>query len=356
MSTLRDKWLQRIVTEWLLLASAIGFAITSFYLKRLPSISIAELQILFILLSLFITIKGLERSGLLARLSSYIGKGKFIALKLVAATFFLSMLITNDVALMVIVPLTLMFNSQRRDILVILEALAANAGSALTPLGNPQNLFIYWFYNISPETFFVSIAPFCTAFLAVLLPASAFIRISAASSPTTARISYSACIYCVFLLAVILTVLRVLPVSIGLIAILYALIFDRLSLRVDYALVLTILCFFGLSENLKQIVASRIEHSGHVFILSALSSQVISNVPSTLLFAKVTAQWKALLWGVNVGGFGSPIGSLANLIAYKLYVAHEHSNHPASFIAKFLLLGYAAYFIGIGLYFSMIAN
>jgi Na+/H+ antiporter NhaD/arsenite permease-like protein len=104
--------------------------------------------VLFILFVLFVVVKGLQRSGLLLRLSQRIEGGQFIPLKLVIATFCLSMLVTNDVALTVIVPLTLFLNIDRKDVLVILEALAANAGSALTLFGNPQNLFIYWFYQI----------------------------------------------------------------------------------------------------------------------------------------------------------------------------------------------------------------
>jgi len=77
----------------------------------------------------------------------------------------------------------------------------------------------------------------------------------------------------------------------------------------------------------------------------------MSNVPATLLFAKFTLNWQALLWGANAGGFGSLFGSLANLIAYKIYVAHENTNNTAEFTVRFLLMGYAALFVSIGLYF-----
>ncbi|MFZ1041905.1 MAG: SLC13 family permease [Anaerolineales bacterium] len=204
---------------------------------------------------------------------------------MIAVTFFLSMLVTNDVALIVIVPLTLTLDINRKDILVILEALAANAGSALTPFGNPQNLFIYWFYNINAEAFITAIAPFSLVFLILLVLASLLIRTSnnKVLPVEAAKIKYSVFIYGALLLTVILAVLHVLPVQAEFIVIIYAVIFDRNSLRIDYALLLTFACFFGLAENIQGIFAANVEHSGHIFIFSALLSQAISNVPATLL-------------------------------------------------------------------------
>ena len=133
----------------------------------------------------------------------------------------------------------------------------------------------------------------------------------------------------------------------------FVLIFDRKALRVDYALLFSFLFFFGIADNMKVIVASEISHSGHIFLFSALASQVMSNVPVTLLFAKFTSNWQALLWGANAGGFGSLFGSLANLIAYKIYVTHEGTNNTAVFTARFLMMGYVALFVSIGLYFLL---
>lgn len=348
-------WFDSILREWPLLASASGLALTSIYLRQLPSYSIAEFQVLFILFLLLVVVKGLEHSGLILRLSQRVERGRLIPLKLVIATFCLSMLITNDVTLIAIVPLTLALNIGRKDILVILEAVAANAGSALTPFGNPQNLFIYWFYGIYPGEFIVSIAPLSFTFLALLVMVSFMIktRNSQRAPLKVKQVSYCAYVYGMLLILVILTVLRILPVSVGVLVILYALAFDRKSLRVDFALLLSFFCFFGLAANMRLLLPSTLEHSTHVFLFSALSSQIVSNVPVTLLFAKFTDQWEALLWGTNVGGFGSLVGSLANLIAYKLYIAHGNTNHPVLFTVKFLILGYVAFFIGLGLYFGL---
>ena len=314
-----------------------------------------EMEVIFILFTLFVVVSGFQKSGLISLLSRRIEGGKYIPLKLVVATFFLSMLITNDVVLIVIVPLTLALSIDRKDILVILQALAANAGSALTPFGNPQNLFIYWFYDVSAVQFVSSIAPFSLVFLLLLVVSALAIKTRAdLSHPApVARVGKSSYIYGVLLVVVLLTVLRELPVPTALLAVLYVLLFDREALRVDYALLLSFLFFFGLAENIRFMLEAEISHAGHIFLFSALASQVISNVPVAVLFAKFTAHWEALLWGVSVGGFGSLFGSLANLIAYKLYINHSTTNDPALFTAKFLIIGYVAFFMAIGLYFSL---
>ncbi len=343
-----------ILKEWLLFTSSIGLILTSAFTGHIPLYSISELEVLFILFILFITVNGLQKSGLMLKIATSMEKGKAIPLKLVMTTFFLSMIVTNDIALIVIVPLTLSLSIDRKDVLVILEALAANAGSALTPVGNPQNLFIYWFYHVDPHTFIKTIAPFSLLFFILLVIASLYIKTKNRSqNDPLQEINKKAYFYGVLLIVVLLTVLHLLPLLSGIIVFLFALFFDRKALHIDYALLFTFLFFFGIADNLKLMLATEISHSGHIFLSSALASQVMSNVPATLLFAKFTSNWQALLWGVNAGGFGSLFGSLANLIAYKLYVTHEKTDNTAGFTAKFLIFGYAALFISVGLYFIL---
>ncbi len=343
-----------VLQEWLLMASAAGLILTAFYAKHFPGYSAQEIQVLFILFVLFIAVNGLQKSGFLLTIAQSIEKGKLLSLKLVITTFFLSMLVTNDIALIVIVPLTLSLNINRKDVLVILEALAANSGSALTPVGNPQNLFIYWFYGVHPDTFIKTIAPFSLVFLGLLIVSSLLVKIrNGLQENRGQKLDKKAYLYGMLLFIVLLTVFHVLPVLTGIVVILFALIFDRKALRIDYALLFSFLFFFGIADNLKIILASEISHSGHVFLFSALASQFMSNVPATLLFSKFTSNWQALLWGVNAGGFGSLFGSLANLIAYKIYVTHESTNNTAGFTARFLVMGYVALFVSIGLYFIL---
>ena len=313
---------------------------------------------MFLLFILFITVKGLEHSDFLLRISQCFQKGSFLPLKLVMLTFFLSMVITNDVSLIVIVPLTLMLDVEPKDIIVILEALAANAGSALTPFGNPQNLFIYWFYQLSPGEFIKAIAPFSLLFFVLLLFFLFFIKqnVNQQAEITKAKIKKTAYIYLILLCAVILIILRVLPFWTGFITVIYVLLFDRKSLKIDYALLITFFLFFGLAGNMKILLGSEltsITSSGHIFLLSAIVSQFMSNVPAALMLAKITTQWKALLWGTSVGGFGSLVGSLANLIAYRFYIRDKNTNNSTIFTLKFLVIGYAAFFLGVSFYFLM---
>ncbi len=343
-----------VLREWLVIASGVGFVVTSLFTRQFPHYTLNEIEVLFILFVLFVVVNGLQRSGLLLKLTRSIEKGKAIPLKLVLATFFLSMLVTNDIALVVIVPLTLSLNINRKDILVILEALSANSGSALTPIGNPQNIYIYWFYNVSLGAFIKTIAPFSLFILLLLIVFSIFIKIRNNSKEyQVGKISGKAYVYVTLFIIVLLTVFRVFPVSIGLVVLLFALLFDRKALQIDYALLLSFFFFFGIADNFRTILTSEITHSGNVFLLSALASQIMSNVPTTLLFAKFTSNWEALLWGSNVGGFGSLFGSLANLIAYKFYITHDSPKNVKKFTVKFLAIGYIALLLSMALYFLL---
>ena len=340
-----------VLKEWLLVASGVGLVLTCLYIKRLPEYSANEMQVLFLLFVLFIAVNGLLESGAISKIAQSIEKGKLIPLKLVVITFFLSMLVTNDISLIVIVPITLSLNVNRKGILVIIEALAANAGSALTPVGNPQNLFIYWFYDVTLGAFIKTIAPFSLTFLVLLIIVTLFIKIQRVTQDNHIKeVDKKSYIYGMLLAVVLLTVFHVLPILFGGAVILYALFFDRKSLNVDYALLFSFLFFFGIADNMKAILPYEVTHSGHIFLFSALASQFMSNVPAALLFVNFTPKWQALLWGVNSGGFGSLFGSLANLIAYKIYVTNKSTNDTALFTFKFLVMGYIALFFSIGLY------
>jgi Na+/H+ antiporter NhaD/arsenite permease-like protein len=289
------------------------------------------------------------------RISQVIESGRFVELKFVLATFLFSMFVTNDVALVMLIPLTLLVHVEKKGMLVILEALAANAGSALTPFGNPQNLFIYWIYGIHPAAFIICIAPFSIFFLILILLVSLALKRSILVKNVRVKpieVGPKVYSYLLLLAVLILVILHLLPVFMVATVLVYALFFDRQSLKIDYTLLLTFVCFFGLADNLKGIFTTEISSTSDIFLYTAGISQIISNVPATLLLSKYTSQWEALLWGSSVGGFGSLVASLANLIAYKQYVSHEASkNKKASFTLLFLLIGFIALLTGIGLYF-----
>lgn len=349
-----QSFLHFLIREWLLLLSAGGFILVSIYLGRLPRWSLHELQVLYFLFLLFVMVRGLENSGLLQRIARAMENGRAAAVKLVIFTFLLSMLVTNDAALIVIVPLTLLLEIRQRDLLVILEALAANAGSALTPFGNPQNLYLYWYFQLPTLHFVRTIALFSLCIFVLLVLAAWWLCRNdlpakvAGGGPPDKR----AYVYLAGLLLVILSLLHVLPVWAATLALVYVVLYDPRSFAVDYVLLLSFACLFGLADGLDSLLRNDIHAPTHVFWYAALGSQLMSNVPVTILLAHLTDQWQALLWGASVGGFGSLIGSLANVIAYRQYVRTLRIQAIPGFTFRFVTAGYLAFAIGIGLFLA----
>ena len=159
-------------------------------------------------------------------------------------------------------------------------------------------------------------------------------------------------IFSILLLLVILAVMHLIPIYFCSIVIVLSLLFDKKSFLIDYPLLISVFFFFGFADNIRLLLDVKMQHTQHIFILSALASQIMSNVPATLLFAGLTDNWKALLWGSNAGGFGSLFGSLANLIAYKLYITNNKPEKNGTFLIKFLFIGYIFFLLSILLYFK----
>ncbi len=348
------RWWIWVQSEGLLVIAVLGLGVTSAFLRRVPTYTSADAEVIFLLWALFVTTRGLQRHHLLAHLAARLERGGHMALKLTFVTFGLSMLVTNDVALISVVPLTMLLHTPARAWMVVLEALAANAGSALSPFGNPQNLFLYWFYEIPAGDFVRVMLPFAGVFLALLtVGAWAVDRrygVSDVSAPVRLpQVGKGAYFYLGWLFLLVAAVLRWLPLWVGLGPILYAAWKDRGTLRVDYALLATFGAFFGLTDNLQVILATVLAHPHHVFLLAAILSQGLSNVPTALLLADFTTRWPALLWGVSVGGFGTLWASLANLIAYRAY-AQAAPQGRRLFLLRFHLLSLAALSAGVALY------
>lgn len=251
--------------------------------------------------------------------------------------YFSSMLVTNDVALITFIPLTLMVYEKIRDeksriLTIILETAAANLGSMVTPFGNPQNLFIYDKYKLTLGDFFTTMLPTAAVSLAALLILCLFLPKTEckAESAEVQEISKSRTVVYIGLFAVcLLSVFRVVPDWVCLvIAVAVALICDRrLLLKVDYGLLATFVCFFVFVGNIARIEAvsgfvSEILQNREV-IVSVVLSQVISNVPAAVMLSGFTENGKALLLGVNTGGLGTIIASLASLISFQYYRASE---------------------------------
>jgi Na+/H+ antiporter NhaD/arsenite permease-like protein len=347
-----------LIREWLFLLSFIGFIITSYSLSSLPKYTQQDLTPIIFLFALFVVVKGMERSGFLSKIASFLEKTKFLPQKLLLLSFILSGIITIDVALVALLPivLSLNLNIKERDKLVILVAFAAHIGAALTPFGTPQNLFIYSYYNVNPLTFIQTIAPFSFIMLAIFFVFSFLIKHVPKISSQTKVQNVNTPMASIFLLlftAIVLVILHILPMKILFIVLLFLFFFDLKSFKIDYFLLFTFVLFIGLTTNIKILYAGNIEHPTHIFLLSSFLSQFISNVPTTLLLNKFTTQWEALLWGTNVGGFGSIVAALANLITYKIYLAHSNGKNIKHFLFKLIVYGYITFFTGYAIYFLL---
>lgn len=283
---------------------------------------------------------------------------KICILVLVYITFIGSMLIANDMALLTFLPLGyfVLHTTGKEKYMAftfIMQNIAANLGGMLTPFGNPQNLYLYTKFNI-PDGEFVSIMlpPFLVAVSLITVLCLVFVKSEpmnieekAASLPTVRVV-----IYLILFALSVLIVFRFIPFWIGLIIIpAVLLIMDRQALlQVDYGLLLTFFFFFIFSGNMARIDAVREFFSYlldlNTLVFSALSCQVISNVPSAILLSQFTDNYRELLLGVNIGGVGTLIASLASLITFREYTKQD-PKHTLSYVIKFTLFNFAFFII-----------
>ncbi|MBQ7924358.1 MAG: citrate transporter [Clostridia bacterium] len=255
-------------------------------------------------------------------------------LALVYITFLGSMLIANDMALLTFLPLGffVLSSTGKKKYMAftfIMQNIAANLGGMLTPFGNPQNLYLYTKFNIPTGEFIATmLPPFCIS-VALITVCCLFVKKEPLSleEETITLPKARTIIYLILFALSIIIVFRIIPFWIGLIVIPIALLFmDRKALaKVDYGLLLTFVMFFIFSGNMARIPAVQSLFgslmSENPLLVSVLSCQVISNVPSAILLSQFTADWRALLVGVNIGGVGTLISSLASLITFKEYTS-----------------------------------
>lgn len=279
---------------------------------------------------------------------------KIAILALVYITFIGSMLIANDMALLTFLPLGyfILHTTGKEKYLAfafIMQNIAANLGGMLTPFGNPQNLYLYSKFNI-PDGEFVSIMfpPFCVAIILITICCLVFVKSEpmeiqekAAELPIPRVIAYL-----VLFTIAILMVFRFMPYQIGLVIVIVALlVLDRQALlQVDYGLLFTFVFFFIFAGNMGRIEAVRNFFSAllqmNTLVFSAMSCQIISNVPSAILLSNFTENYRELLLGVNIGGAGTLIASLASLITFKEYTKQD-PKHTLSYVLKFTAFNFA---------------
>ncbi len=310
-----------------------------------------DFRVLALLFCLMAVVAGFIKAGFFdfisQKLLSKTDRVKTVSIILVNLCFFSAMVVTNDVALLTFVPLTLgilaALGSKELIFVLVMETIAANLGSMATPVGNPQNLYLYSRYAISLPDFFGTMAPL-TVLSWVLIMAVMLRKKSSgaqlAYSKEAPKMDAKKLVFLAVLFALcIAAVVHLVPWQLCLVIVAAAFILtDREILgKVDYTLLLTFVCFFvfvgnmGELEVVRQLVSQLLE--GREMLVSALISQVISNVPAALMLSGFTEMGSALLIGTNLGGLGTLWASLASLITFKLY-----SRHPGAKSGSFLLI------------------
>ena len=344
-----------IAKETVLCVAAVCAAATMFLVPPdREYLHYIDFRVLCLLLCLMGVVAGFKSVGIFKwltyQLLHRIRDGRVLSIMLVLLPFFCSMLVTNDVALIIFIPFTLMLLTQldcSRSIIpvTVFQTVAANLGSMATPVGNPQNLYLYAAYDLTAGEFFSVTLPL-TAFSLILLTAAAFPLLPKKLTEQHLKqeqISSTAnlLVYVLLFVICLLTVFRLVPYQVTT-AVVVAVLFikdRRLLKEIDFMLLLTFVCFFIVSENLGRVDAVRDflqQLLGANTLLTAVgTSQVISNVPAAVVLSGFTDRWRELLAGVNIGGLGTPIASLASLITMKLYMAWPNTR-ALKFVGFFL--------------------
>ena len=372
---MKEKVIGFIKKDTVLCVATTLAMVSAFFVKpTLNYVNYIDFRVLGILLSLMTVMAGLQRNGLFDMIGSSLLKRTKntmqLSLVLVFLCFFFSMFITNDVSLITFVPfamLTLRKCNQEKLLIpvIIVQTLAANLGSMLTPIGNPQNLYLYNLAEMKMSTFIGIIGPYTlTSGILLLLSVAVVCRkkekieftleennsdheIEKERLHLRRKTHQKNAVY-------LLVVVRVLPYYVAFIVVFVTVfIMDRQVLKtVDYSLILTFIAFFIFTGNIGEIETIRnvLQEfvSGREVGVGIAASQVISNVPAALLLSGFTKDYAKLLVGVNIGGLGTLIASMASLISYKIY-AHHYNEQKGKYFRWFTIanVGYLAVLLAV---------
>ncbi len=349
--------LYTIIRQDVMLSVSVLLAAASAFFVH-PSVgylSYIDYKTILCLFCLMVTVKGFEQEGLLAVISNGIlakvRTTRMLYLLLVMICFFLSMLITNDVALIAFVPITISVmklcdKEDKTAFIIILQTIAANIGSSLTPIGNPQNLYIYFRYQMNITALAGTTLPYvliCGLLLAVCCTARKKEVNDTTISTQTVLINSPKVIKIVFLfLLTLLSVAGVIPYGIVTAIIVICMYFiDRSLLRnVDYGLLLTFISIFIFVGNISglpaivQMISAAVNQEP--VLTAVMASQVISNVPAAILLSEFIADPQILLAGVSIGGLGTLIASMASVISFKYYI-RAYPEQIKSYVIRFTL-------------------
>ena len=347
--------------EAVLSVAVILAVVSSFFVhpdkEYLGYIDFRTLAILFCLMAVM---AGLQQIGLFGyvaeKLLKLVKHVRGIIFILIMLCFFSSMLITNDVALITFVPFTFivlkMILGERAEKLivpvVVMQTIAANLGSMLTPIGNPQNLYLYGKTSMNFGSFIGFMLPYTViAFIlltawCLLFPYKGEKQAALQLVKETSLVTYKKqlTVYGVLFVLCLLTVAHILSYKVTLLAVLVVVfLLDKNVLgKVDYALLLTFVGFFIFIGNMGRIPAFHafIQEiiTGNEVITSVIASQFMSNVPAALLLSGFTNQYELLIIGTNLGGLGTIIASMASLISFK-YIGKEYRNLRGKYLIYF---------------------
>ncbi len=368
--------------QYVFCVSTLCAAVSCFFVP--PSfgyLSYIDWNTLAMLFALMAVVCGFEKCGIFVNLGNFltslVHNVRSLSAVLVALSFFTSMFITNDVALLTFVPFSVLLFSRQKSLpkwillyVVVLQTIAANTGSMLTPVGNPQNIFLFSKMDVSIPAFMHLILPYSLVsalFLVVsllFLPRTKleFFRTAGEESAGLSAEENSPAqkeafhdekkierlqqvlpllyalmfVLCLFAVAGIIPKLALVPLTV-----LVLFFLDRdVLFRIDYWLLLTFCAFFVFSGNIASIpsVSAFLRKAvhGNEFMAAFLSSQLISNVPATLLLFPFVFDVSSLVVGVNAGGLGTLVASLASLISFKLYT--KSKGNAGKYIAIFSVM------------------
>lgn len=350
-----------IKNETVLSVAVILAVISSFFIKPdIEYLNYIDFRTLGLLFCLMAVMAGLQKTGVFSfmaeNLLKKIHSTKSLIFILVMLCFFFSMLITNDVALITFVPFTFtvldMLGSDIKNKAIIpvvaMQTVAANLGSMLTPIGNPQNLYLHGISGLGVGEFMLLMLPY-TVISFVLLSAWALLRKGKGgvkiifNDKTQIKNKGKVVIYCALFCVCLLTVAHALDYRIMMLVVIAmtAAADYRIFARVDYTLLLTFTAFFVFIGNMGRIpMFSNYINSiinGRECITGILSSQLISNVPAALLLSGFTDNIRPLIVGVNIGGLGTLIASMASLISFK-YIGRENKSVRGSYLLYFTVV------------------
>lgn len=349
------------------LAAVISLFITPPTLERIKGLDWHTLGTLFMMLCV---LEGFKQENIfrpIVRFSRHLTSMIILSMFLIFGVFFSSMFVTNDVSLIIFVPLTiLLFRAGGKEAYILpvisMENIAAIRGSLLMPFGSPQNLFLFEQSKMSALHFMMHMAPLCVSsgillilFLLVLyrknLKEKIELNCGEVAGEWDKKDRPKRIGYLVLFLLIIFTIVsrtKYWPVAIAVVIITIAILNAKLFLQVDYVLLVTFLCFFIFSSSVaaNPAISAFLKKTvtGHEYWAVLILSQAISNVPATIVLYPFSESFSGLIYGADTAGLVSLIGSLASVINYRIYV-REYPKNGGKFIKVFTLISWAFFII-----------